>query len=294
MTLLKSCLIDVLKPEEGVFPYYEMFLSRYSLITVTAIISQCSLYPDTYIGMTEADIDNEIDTAIEELPAESERKRKIYRTLNLAMHIDPGVLIQENEERTFASELFIRDAKKHSLSNRELILRGLNSSAFINYFFLIEDVLKTMYIDLANPKNKFIKGSETINVCLKNIISVMGISDSFEKELHERSKFFFDMKSLELLWDILNMIRNQIAHSNGYYDAKAKRSLHRRVEKLAKYFTDNDGCILSISMIIDAFDKYEMQVNNTNYLIVDDILENIIRSTSIFIMESLYVCNRKI
>ncbi|TNI45080.1 hypothetical protein CF127_18080 [Aeromonas veronii] len=244
--------------------------------------------------MTEADIDNEIDTAIEELPAESERKRKIYRTLNLAMHIDPGVLIQENEERTFASELFIRDAKKHSLSNRELILRGLNSSAFINYFFLIEDVLKTMYIDLANPKNKFIKGSETINVCLKNIISVMGISDSFEKELHERSKFFFDMKSLELLWDILNMIRNQIAHSNGYYDAKAKRSLHRRVEKLAKYFTDNDGCILSISMIIDAFDKYEMQVNNTNYLIVDDILENIIRSTSIFIMESLYVCNRKI
>ncbi len=33
MTLLQSCLIDVLEPEADVFPYYEIFLYRYSLIT---------------------------------------------------------------------------------------------------------------------------------------------------------------------------------------------------------------------------------------------------------------------
>lgn len=292
MTLLQSCLIDVLKPEEGVFPEYELFLSRYSLITVTAIVSQCSLDPDTYEGMTKADMDNDIDGMINGLPVGSEKKRDMYRTLCLAMHIDPGISVQENEKRTFASNLFTEDAQKHSLSNREMILRGLNSSSFLNYFFLLEDSLKKIYIDLIKPKNKFIQGSETINTCLKQVISGTGIKEAFERELHARSKFFFDIKSLELLWSLLNIIRNQISHANGFYDAKAKRSFHRRLEGLAKHFSDNNGCILSIKMIVDVFEKHEIQINDTDYLIVDDTLENIIRNISIFTMESLYVCNR--
>lgn len=291
MTLLQSCLIDVLKPVEGVFPYYELFLSRYSLITVTAIVSQCSLDPYTYEGMKKENMDKDIDQMINELPAGSKRKRDMYRTLNLAMHVDPGISVQENEQRTFASELFTEDAKKYSLSNREMILRGLNSSAFLNYFFLLEDSLKTIYMDLVKSKNKFIKGSETINVCLEKVVSETGVKDLFKKELHARSKFFFDMRSLELLWNLLNLIRNQIAHANGFYDAKAKRSFHRRLEDLVKHFTDNIGSI-SIEMFVDVFEEYEMQVNETNYLIVDDCLENIIRNISIFIMESLYVCNQ--
>lgn len=292
MTLLQSFLIDVLKPVKGVFTYYEVFLSRYSLITVTAVISQCSLDPNTYIGMTKAELDKDIDTAIEGLPAASEKKREIFRVLSYGMHIDQGIIVQENEERTFASELFTKDAQKHSLSNREMILRGLNSSAFLNYFFLLEDILKTIYIDLLKPKNKFISGSETINLCLRGILSEATIKDSFNQELFSRSKFFFDIHSLNLLWSLLNLIRNQIAHTNGFYDDKAKQSFDRRLEKLIDYFSKNDADLISINMISDVFDKYKIQINETNYLIVDDSLENIIRNISIFIMESLYVCHR--
>lgn len=112
MALLQSCLIDVLKPEEGIFSYYESFLSRYSLITVIAIVSQCSLLPETYEGMTKEDMDGDIDGMIQGLPAGSEEKRKAYRIFCLGAHIDPGESVQENENRTFASELFIQDAKK--------------------------------------------------------------------------------------------------------------------------------------------------------------------------------------
>lgn len=292
MTLLQSCLIDVLKPEKGVFPQYELFLSRYSLITVTAMVSQCSLDPDTYEGMTKADMDNDIDGMINGLPDGSEKKRDMYRMHCLAMHIDPGISVQENEQRTFASNLFTEDAKRHSLSNREMVLRGLNSSSFLSYFFLLEDSLKTIYIDLIKPNNKFIRGSETINTCLRKVISKAGIEEAFEKELHARSKFFFDINSLELMWNFLNIIRNQIAHANGFYDDKAKRSFRRRFKDLVKYFSDNNGCVLSINTIIDAFENYEIQIDSTGYLIVDDALENIIRNISIFIMESLYACNR--
>ncbi len=292
MTLLQSCLIDVLEPKKGVFPYYDSFLSRYSLITVTAIVSQSALMPETYEGMTKADMDGEIDGMIKELPDSSEEKRNAYSLFCLAAHINPGESVQENEKRTFASELFSEDARRYSLSNREMILRGLNSSTFLNYFFLIEDSLKNIYIDLINPRNKFIKGSETIEVCLAQIISKSDITQQFEKELYARSKIFFDIKSLELMWSLLNLIRNQIAHTNGFYDDKAKRSFNRRMESLAQHYSGNDDCLLSINMILDTFEDHETQLGKTGYLVVDDSLENIIRSISIFIMESLYVCNR--
>lgn len=182
--------------------------------------------------------------------------------------------------------------KKYSLSNREMILRGFNSSAFLNYFFLIEDSLKNIYIDLVNPRNKFIKGSEVIEVCLGKSISEADIVQEFERELYTRSKIFFDIKSLEVMWNLLNLIRNQIAHTNGFYDDKAKRSLNRRIESLAQHYSGNDDCLLSINMILDVFEKHEAQVKKTGYLVIDDSLENIIRNTSIFIMESLYACNR--
>ncbi len=225
MTLLQSCLIDILKPEYGSFPDYDLFLSRYSLITVTAIVSQCHLMPDTYKDTTKADMNREIDGMIDDLPISSEKIRNTYRIYCLGAHIEPGVSVQESENRTFASQLFTEDAKKYSLSNREMILRGMNSSSFLNYFFLLEDSLKNIYLDLFTPSNKFIKGSETIEVCLKQIILKLGIKESFENELYARSKFFFDMKSLSLLWKLLNFIRNQMAHTNGFYDDKTKHHL---------------------------------------------------------------------
>lgn len=293
MTLLQSCLIDVLESEEGIFPYYDLFLSRYSLITVTAIVSQLSLIPETYKGMTKADIDNDVEGMIANLPAGATKKRDMYHVFCLGAHIEPSVSIQESEKRTFVSELFTEDAKKYSLSNREMILRGLNSSSFLSYFFLFEDSLKNIYIQLCNPSNKFIKGSETIEICLENIISEMGMGELFSNELYERSKFFFDLKSLKLLWSLLNSIRNQIAHTNGFYDEKAKRSFNQKLELLARHFNGKEDLLLSITMILDVFNAHEKQINETGYLIVGDSLENIIRNISIFIMESLHVCKRE-
>lgn len=278
MILLQSCLIDVLKPEEGVFPYYDLFLSRYTLITVTAIVSQCSLMPETYAGMTKADMDRDIDGMIEDLPIGSKKKRDMHRIFSLASHIDPGASVQENENRTFASQLFFEDAKKHSLSNREMILRGLNSSSFLNYFFLLEDSIKNIYIGLVSSGDKFIKGSEIIGICLEQIISGADIKDHFEKELYARSKLFFDIQSLSLLWSLLNLIRNQIAHANGIYDDKAKRSFNRRLEEFVGHFSKDDDLLLSISMVIDVFERHENQIQKTGCLIVDDSLENIVRN----------------
>ena len=292
MTLLQSCLVDVLKPEEGVFHHYDLFLSRYTLITVTAIVSQCSLIPETYEGMTKADMDRDIDGMIEGLPIGSERKRDMYRDLSLAAHIYPGASVQENENRFFASELFFKDAKKHSLSNREMILRGLNSSSFMNYFFLLEDSLNSIYIDSASHHKKPIGGANLIKLFLEKIISETGIKDQFEKELYARSKFFFDTKSLELLWNLLNLIRNKLAHTNGFYDDKANLSFNERLEELAGHFSGNDELLPSSTMVIDVFDRHKDQIKKTRYLIVDDSLENIVRNISIFIMESLYACNR--
>ncbi len=290
MTLLQSGLIDVLKPEKDIFPYYELFLSRYSLITVTAIVSQVSLLPETYKDTTKEEMDKEIDGMIEGLPKTSVDQRNKYRIWCIGALVDPGEIVQENEKRTFASELFYEDAKKYSLSNREMILRGLNTSTFLNYFFLIEDSLKNIYINLVNPENKFIKGSETISTCLVQIISEINIRQKFEEELYARSKFFFNMKALEVMWSLLNLIRNQIAHANGFYDDKAKGSFNQRMKKLIEHYGDNDDCLLSLSMIIEVFERHKEQIKETGYLIVDNSLENIIRNISIFIMESLYVC----
>lgn len=289
--LLTSCLIDVLKPVEGEFPYYDLFLSRYCLITVTAVISQCNLMPEYYSDMTQKDMDDSIDGMINSIPKGAEKKRAIFGTLSMSAHIDPGVMVQDREKRIFASEIFVENAKKYSLSNTEMLLRGLNSSAFLNYFFLFEDVLKKIYIDKLNPKEKSIKGSEVISVCLKSIVYSEDVYSQFETELYRRSKFFFDFNSLCLMWDLLNFIRNQIAHANGFYDQKARNSFNKRFENLIEYIDRGDGC-LSVVNLIDEFDVFKTQIEETQYLIVNDSLENIIRNISVFIMESLYICNK--
>jgi len=292
MTLLGSCLIDILSPEEDVFPYYDSFLSRYSLITVTALVSQCSLMPETYEGMTKSHMDSDVDGMIAGLPEGAQKKRNMYPILCQGAGIDPGESVQESESRTFVSELFIKDAQRYSLSNREMILRGLNLSSFLNYFFLIEDSLKNIYIDLCKPSKTFIKGSKIIDVCLDGIILKMDVKELFLKELYSRSKFFFDFESLKHLWSLMNLIRNQIAHTNGFYDEKAKNAFNKKLELLAKHFHGNNEPLLSINMILDVFEEHESQIKKTGYLIVGDSLENIIRNISIFIMESLYICKR--
>lgn len=291
MILLQSGFVDVLKPEKGVFSYYELFLFQYSLITVTAIMSQGNFDSENFENINEEDFDKNIDELIKGISLGAVKKRQSYSFLCLSMGIDPGETVQENEERIFTTDFFTESAKKYSLSNREMILRGLNLSAFLNYFFLLEDSLKNIYIDLIKPTNKFIKGSEVIDVCLRRIISMSDVYNCFEKELHKRSKVIPDIKSLSILWSILNLIRNQITHANGFYDKKAKKSFQKRSNDFLKHLRENSDCVLSLSEISDSFLRYENQINSTGFLIIDDEIENMIRNISVFVMESLYICN---
>ena len=98
--------------------------------------------------------------------------------------MNPGDIVQENEKRTFVSDLFIQDAKKYKISNREMIIKSLNTSTFLNYFFLLEDSLKCI------SDYDYLKGSEVISKALKAILVREKILDKFNSELYKRSKFF--------------------------------------------------------------------------------------------------------
>ena len=294
MPLLSSCFIDFLAPKDDNIPYYNSFLSQYTLITVTALVSQLNLIPEMYEDMSKETLDNDVDGMIKEFSKGAKNKRDTYEMYCLAAHIAPGLQVQRNEKRVFLSEVFSKEAEKYNLSSREMVIRGLNSSAFLNYFFLIENTLKNIYLQKCNPpSNFFVKGSEIIDVCLVKILNKINKKDKFSSTLLERSKFFIDIKSLSNMWSILNFIRNKIAHSNGYYDEKSIRSFKRRLDTIIKYYADEDDMILSISMLADNFEEYKTQIETKGYLIVDDVLENIIRNFSIFIMESLYISEQQ-
>lgn len=290
MIQLTSFFIDILKPEAEVFPSYDLFLERYSLITVNTVISQISLQPETYIDFSKEDMDKQINEMIAQLPKGAENKRKFYPILCLAAQMDSGTSVQEKENRVFASELFIRSAEAHSISNREMILQWMNASSFLDYFFLLEDTLKSLYIKLKTPKSKFIQGSKIIKVCLREVIASLGITEPFEMELKNRSEFFFDLNSLELMWELLNFMRNIVAHTNGHYDEIAAKDFAEKSDAFKSYLSKYSQDCISNLHIYDIFDNCEEQIKNTGHLLFNNSLENIIRNTSVFVMESLYVC----
>ena len=294
MLLLTSFFVDILLPEQDdnqSTKFYNNFLSQYTSITVTALVSQSVFLHDTYVDTSKEDLDKDIDNIINSIPDGAEYKRKIYKTLCMGSHINPGKTLQEEEKRSFISDLFIQDSKKYNMSNREMIIKGLNTSAFLNYFFLLEDSLKNIYIEvnMISDDNFQLKGSEVISKALKHILEKKSIQNDFFLELKKRSKFFINYQSLNRTWKLLNFIRNRLIHDNGYYNEKAKNLFKIYYENILKIYT-NESESLTISLFIDKIDKYQQQIDENNYLIVDDVLENIIRNFSVFIMESLYIC----
>jgi len=291
MLLLTSCHVDCLIPE-GNEGFYHLFVYKYSLITVTTMVSQVFLMPDAFEGMTKEIMDRDVDNFIDDLEPASKERRDSYKAYCVGAGLNPGILIQDNENRTFINS-FKANAKNHSLSSREMVLKGLNSSAFLNYFCLLEDSIKMLYIQTINSKKKntYLKASLIIKY-LRDIVNKN--SEAFEAHLFERSNFFFSLSSLEYFWNILNFIRNKIIHSNGFYDKNSKRELHKYIKKfIADYQKGLDsgkGCLLSIIILNECFEKYSRPFLKTGFLIIDDTLENIIRNLSVFIMESLYLC----
>ena len=296
MLLLTSYLVDILLPESDDnqnTKFYNSFLSQYTSITVTALVSQSIFLHDTYVETSKKDLDKDIDNMIHSIPDSAEYKRNIYKVLCIGAHMNPGKIIQDEEKRSFISDLFIQDAKKYNMSNREMIIKGLNTSAFLNYFFLLEDNLKNIYIKVntINDDNFQLKGAQIISKALNGILEKTSIKNDFFLELEKRSKFFINYQSLNRTWKLLNFIRNRLIHYNGYYDEKAKNLFQKYYDDILKTYTD-ESMLTTISLFIDKIDKYQTQIDKNNYLIVDDVLENIIRNFSIFIMESLYICTR--
>jgi hypothetical protein len=282
MLLLTSFFVDILLPEQDgnqSSKFYNNFLSQYTSITVTALVSQSTFLHDTYVDTSKKDLDKDINNMINSIPDGAEHKRKIYKVLCMGAHIDPGKTLQEEEKRSFISDLFIQDSKKYNMSNREMIIKGLNTSAFLNYFFLLEDSLKNIYIEvnMISDDNFQLKGSEVISKALKHILEKKSIQNDFFLELEKRSKFFINYQSLNRTWKLLNFIRNRLIHDNGYYDEKAKILFKTYYENILKTYT-NESESLTITLFIDKIDKYQKQIGENNYLIVDDVLENIIRN----------------
>lgn len=292
MLLLTSFLVDVLLYEEDdEITYYKNFISKYSTMTVSAIVSQLTFLPDTYIDMTQETLDNDIENLIKSIPEAAEKRRHAYSYYTLAAGIDSGEIIQNEEKRSFITEAFYKKTKIYSLSSREMIVRELNSSTFLNYFFIIEDTLKNIYFQNTNT-NKHIGSSKLISEILEGILNYKNIKNIFESELNMRSKFFINFASLNRMWKLLNFIRNRLVHFNGYYDDEAITLFIQYYEKILNIYDNNDSMLISISYFIDTIEKYKKQIEKTNYLIIDDTLENIIRNISIFIMESLYVSEK--
>jgi len=291
MLLLTSMFTDYLPPDKNISDilWYNKFITQFSKMTVACIVSQCNLSPEMF-NEKEIDLDNAIESFINNIPENSKINRDRYKSLCMAIHIDPGEMKQDNEDRIFSSDAFIEEAKKNEISSRELVIRTMNANAFLNYFFLIEETIKSIYVD-ATSDDAFFTAKHTIQKLLKKILIDENLYKNFNNEIYKRSKFFVTFNSLSETWRLLTLIRNRYVHHGNIYDKSAKNQFNQIVNKILKELNRyEDELILTICFFLEKIECLKKQINQNNSIIFDDVLENIIRNTSLFIMESLYIC----
>ncbi|EFC4407122.1 hypothetical protein HEK46_022725 [Escherichia coli] len=290
MLLLTTTFSDYLTPDDKVdIPYYDKFISQFTKMTISCVVSQCNLMPEMF-QEDRSVLEHHINDFIKGIPDSAKQIRKNYKHYCLACGISPGHMKQEKEQRTFSSEYFIKEAEDNKISCRELILRTMNANAFLNYFFLIEETIKSICLEVI-PSDVQYTGKDTISKLLKSKIKHEGFIDEFNKELYERSQFFLNFKALIELWRLLNLIRNRYVHYNNTYDSSAKKQFSKLVDKILEELKDDD-LLLTCNLFINEMEIFEGQLENSDSIVFNDALENIIRNTSVFIMESLYVCER--
>ncbi|MCK2094596.1 hypothetical protein [Thauera aromatica] len=296
MLPLTGFFCDVLPTERGDPSYYAAFLSQYTLLTVPAIFSQAILTPGPFEGGDKGSLDSDVDMFVNDLPENAKARRKQYRALCHAVHLEPGEMPQDKEERTFVSELFINRSREVGMSNRELILSALNASAFLNYFFLLEDTLKNLHYKTCRPAKSAkdgatISGGGIISVYLKGILEAKGITSIFNEELARRSKFFANFDTLSATWSLMNIIRNRLVHHGGYYTPGMRGIFSRCLQDIVDTLP-GDEHLVTLNLFLDRFEPIEDEVNKTGRLIFCDALENCIRNTSIYVIESLLLSER--
>lgn len=291
MLLLTSTFVDYLSPDENISDilWYNKFVTQFSKMTVSCLVSQCNLTTEMF-GEKKTVLDSIINNFIKTIPESSQRIRDSYKSLCMSAHICPGELKQDKEDRIFSSDAFIKEAEKNEISSRELVIRTMNANAFLNYFFLIEETIKSIYID-ATPDCRFFTAKHTINKLLKEKLTNEDLYNDFNKEIYKRSKFFITFKSLSDTWQLLTLIRNRYVHHGNIYDKLAEDQFNQIVEKiLDELKSDENELILTKFFFQQSIECFQKQINQSNSIIFDNVLENIIRNTSLFIMESLYIC----
>ncbi|MDM2740944.1 hypothetical protein [Citrobacter sp. Cu096] len=288
MILLNINQTDYLTPIKDI-PYYTDFISKYAHITITCSVSQGILIP---IHKNEKDaLDADVTAFINTIPEDSKKRRKIYREYAKGSHLDVGNMIQENESRTFASDYFIGEANKNNISPRELVLRTLNCSVFLQYYFLLEETLKNLFLETNKSYDpKKIKGSQAITLCLNRRLNNFKNKDKFLKSISERSKFFTTWKTLSLTWDLLTLIRNRCVHYNNTYDTMAITRLNNSIDLILGELNKSEGGNLTALFFMNSMEDIVSHIEENGYILFGNTLENIIRNTSIFIIESLYLC----
>ncbi|CNH77972.1 hypothetical protein ABHY64_000140 [Yersinia enterocolitica] len=293
MSLLTTSLVDMLKPsKEKKILFYDSFVIEHTLISVSAIVSQVMLLPETY-EVNDGGLDRDIDSLISDLPQSSLKLRRDMKAYYLGGNIDIGVLIQDNEEREFISNLFTSEANKLKISNRELVLRSLNASTFLNYFFLFENSIKKIYIEeyQTNP-DEFLRSKDLISKLLRKKLKKDNTHSLFYEQLYKRTKTLISEKNLNSLWGVLNFIRNQQAHSNGKFDTKAQDILESKIEEYCASYKDEESKdnTLAIKMLLHVLEEILEQVKENGYITFNNSIENLIKNISIMVMESLYHC----
>lgn len=296
MLLLTSALFDTLKPSpDKKVKYYSAFVSQHMMTTTSTIVAQCNLMPEMF-GETSQVIDDHIDDFIDRMPASSERITKSYKTYCKGMHIDPGDIIQESEARIFVSDSFKSKSKACGISNRELVIRALNSSAFLEYFFLFESTITKIYRDSYQPvseRHLVLGGKDVISKCLMEKLKRDGTESLFFDDLKARSKFFINSSQLVSVWRLLNFIRNQQVHSGGIYYGRAKKAFGMYIENICKAYDDSKEMTLAVSLLLDVLEPIQKHIEKRGQIVFNDLLENLMRNYSLFIMESLYLTEKR-
>lgn len=292
MLLVTSNLCDVLTPGQNSHPdlaFYENFVAQYSEIAVSAIVAQVNLEP-TLFDMPESEFNGQIDTLIEDIPTSAKKMRKAFAFLSMGAHIDQGELVQDKERRTFVSEYFTERSEKLGTTNREHVVNALNTSAYLSYFGLFEGILKSLHLQ-QYPGDKYKVGNkDVINKCLKSFTERYGMVEEFNNELRARSKFFTNFNVLELTWDLLNFIRNTQAHQNSNYGENEKKKINEKYEGVINGLVEQPNNELVIELFTYSLDPIMKQVKEHGFLQFNNTLENFVRNTTVFVMESLYVC----
>lgn len=288
MILLEINQTDYLTPIKDI-PYYTDFISKYSYITISCNVSQGVLIPVR--GNEKDELDADVTEFINAMPEDSRKRRQFYRVYAKGSHIDVGDVIQENENRTFASEYFIGEANKNNMSPRELVLRTLNCNVFLQYYFLLEETLKNLFLESNKSYDpKKITGSQAITLCLSKRLNNFNNKNKFIRLISERSKFFKTWKTLSLTWDLLTLIRNRCVHYNNIYDTISIARLNDSIDLILKELSKSEENDLTSLFFMNSMEKIVDQIEGNGYILFNNTLENIIRNTSIFVIESLYLC----